>query len=329
MPENAKYWLGETSDPPYVCHLSELSRIPLEVDHYRTGLYALIVTGPNISNIGISQMAHPDSPLFSLWAARLCILTAVAFPLTAVGQQTEPQAGQQPQQVEPAAPSGQPATEPATSGWTTQSSSESSATATDTAISADTADAKSPFVLTQEQINLLARINIYLNSLENLEGRFVQTDPSTEQKRGRFYIKRPGRLRFDYSGPSLLRIVSDGSYLSIEDHDLKTVDKFPLDATPIQLLLGENINLARDALILDMRQDENAVALVIKDKSGNSSGQIQIFFKRPNLQLYEWVVTDVQGLDTRMQLADLVSGNDKSEDFFKASDIELENIDRN
>jgi len=329
MPENVKFWLVETPDPPYVRHLSGLRKIRLEVDRYNAGLYALIATGPNRSNIGISYMAHPDSLLFNRWAARLCILTAAAFPLNAFSQQTAPETGQQPQQVEPAAQSAQPAVEPAAGGWTTQSSSETTVSPTDTATAADTMDANVPFILTQEQLELLARINVYLNGLENLEGRFVQTDPSSEQKRGRFYIKRPGRLRFDYSGPSLLRIVSDGSYLSIEDHDLNTVDKFPLDATPIQLLLGENINLARDAVILDMRQDENAVALVLKDKSGNSGGQIQIFFKRPDIQLYEWVVTDVQGLDTRMQLADLVSGNDKSEDFFKASDIELENIDRN
>jgi len=130
-------------------------------------------------------MVHPDSLLFSRWAARLCILTAAAFPLNAFAQQTAPQAGQQPQQVEPAAQSAQPAAAPATSGWTTESSSESSAAATDSATAADTADANAPFILTQEQIELLARINVYLNSLENLEGRFVQTDPNSEQKKGR------------------------------------------------------------------------------------------------------------------------------------------------
>lgn len=258
-------------------------------------------------------MAHTDRTVFNRWAARACVLAVAVLPVTAYAQQGEhqPQAG------------GQGAANTSAAGWTTQSSSDAAATQT------DSQGAKSAFELTPEQYELLGQINAYLNALKDLEGRFVQTDPRNEQTRGKFYIKRPGLVRFDYASPSKMRIVSDGSYLSIEDHDLKTVDKFPLDATPIQLLLGEDIDLGRDAEILDMRQDENAVALVLKDKSENSGGQIQIFFKRPDLQLYEWVVTDVQGLDTRMQLADLVSGNDKSKEFFKASDIELENISAN
>ncbi|MDA7946423.1 MAG: outer-membrane lipoprotein carrier protein LolA [Hyphomicrobiaceae bacterium] len=190
-------------------------------------------------------------------------------------------------------------------------------------------EAQPPLVLSSEQISLVRGINDYLNNLSNLEGRFVQTDHRNERKKGRFYVQRPGRLRFDYSAPSKLRIVSDGEYLAIEDHDLKTVDKFPLEATPILLFLGENIDLLRDAVILQMHQDESAVAIVMVDKSGNAGGQLQLFFKRPELELYEWVVTDAQGLDTRIQLADLIAGNKKSKGFFQSSSIELDNIDNN
>jgi len=296
---------------------------PSAVDRFRIDLYAFLQMGADRSHIGISHMVHPDSSLFSRWAARICILAATAFPVVATAQQAAQQLEQQPQPGETAVQAGQTDANTNTGGWTTQSSSQGTAAPT------APQNTESSFVLTPEQSELLTQINVYLNGLENLEGRFVQTDPRNEQTRGLFYIKRPGRLRFDYAKPSLLRIVSDGSYLSIEDHDLNTVDKFPLDVTPIQLLLGDNINLSRDAIILDMRQDENAVALILKERSGNSGGQIQIFFKLPSMQLYEWVVTDVQGLDTRMQLADLVSGIDKTVEFFKASDIELENVGRN
>ena len=190
-------------------------------------------------------------------------------------------------------------------------------------------EAQPPLVLSSEQLSLVRGINQYLNSLDSLEGRFVQTDHRNERKRGRFYVQRPGRLRFDYSAPSKLRIVSDGEYLAIEDHDLKTVDKFPLEATPILLFLGENIDLLRDAVILRMNQDDTAVAIALVDKSGNAGGQLQLFFKRPELELYEWVVTDAQGLDTRIQLADLIAGDKKGDDFFQSSSIELDNLDNN
>ncbi|MFQ5626407.1 MAG: hypothetical protein ACE5FM_07120, partial [Methyloligellaceae bacterium] len=71
------------------------------------------------------------------------------------------------------------------------------------------------------------------------------------------------------------------------------------------------------------------VVIILKDKSGTTSGELQLYFKLPELELYEWVITDAQGLETRIQLADLVAGEEKSDEFFQASAIELENIGNN
>ena len=257
-------------------------------------------------------MTYRDAPRLIRWAAQIGAVLALTLPVSAFGQ--EPQA--------PGPNNVSPMDTPPAVGWATQSEQG--------ALSAPRpGDADPPKVLTREQIELLQNINSYLGSLTNLQGRFVQTDYRNKETRGSFYVKRPGRIRFDYRSPSKLRIVSDGNYISIEDHDLKTVDKFPLDTTPIRLLLGEDVNLARDAVILDMRQDESAVVVILKDKSGSTSGYIQLYFKLPELELYEWVITDAQGLDTRIQLADLVDGDEKSDSFFNSSAMELENIGNN
>lgn len=262
-------------------------------------------------------MTNPVSSNLLTRAAQVLVVLALTAPLLARAQEA-PQA--------PAQNTAEPATEPAAAspgvGWATQS--EPGALA-----APRPGEAEPPRVLTPDQIEQLHNIDRYLNTLVNVQGRFIQTNHRNEETRGRFYVKRPGRIRFDYRSPSLLRIVSDGSYLSIEDHDLKTVDKFPLDATPIRLLLGEDVNLARDAVILDMRQDETAVAVVLKDKSGSTSGYLQLYFRLPELELYEWVITDAQGLDTRIQLTDLIADEEKSDAFFQSSTIELENISEN
>ncbi len=259
-------------------------------------------------------MTYPMSFRVAAHLAFLCAVSVSAISFPAAGQAPQPAQ----QQAAPA-----PA-DPAT-GWATQSNPG----AEDQQEKPVEQGAQPPVVLSSEQISLIGSINGYLNALNSLEGRFVQTDHRNERLKGRFYVQRPGRLRFDYASPSKLRIVSDGEYLAIEDHDLKTVDKFPLDATPILLFLGEDVDLLRDSVIVEMRQDESGVAVTLVDKSGNSGGQVQLFFKRPNLELYEWVITDAQGLDTRIQLADLARGDKKSADFFQSSAIELDNLDNN
>ena len=48
----------------------------------------------------------------------------------------------------------------------------------------------------------IARVEYYLNSVKTLSADFIQISPDSSISRGRFYLKRPGRLRFEYDPPS-------------------------------------------------------------------------------------------------------------------------------
>lgn len=179
--------------------------------------------------------------------------------------------------------------------------------------------------LSSETMGYVQRVNGYFNDLIHLQGRFVQTDPNNDRTRGRFYVQRPGRLRFDYAPPSKLRIVADGQYLSIEDHDLNTVDKYPLDSTPFRMLLAADVDLFRDANIINFARNKELFVLTLEDKTGESPGQIKLFFTLKDdgksMEIKEWVITDPQGLDTRIELGNLVWGEEKTAEFFNTTSV--------
>ena len=172
---------------------------------------------------------------------------------------------------------------------------------------------------------IIDRIDAYFNKMNMFKGRFIQTNPDDKTMKGRFYVKRPGMMRFDYSPPSKLRIVSNGRYLSIEDHDMKTVDRYPLDATPFGILLAKEVNLARDARIIQITEGDDYITLTIEDKSGKTAGQIKLFFaKGDELTLKEWIITDPQGLNTKIEVANLEIDDGLKSDFFALSNIDLQ-----
>ena len=178
-----------------------------------------------------------------------------------------------------------------------------------------------------KQMALLGEINAYFNSMINLRGIFVQTGADKVRMRGKFYVKRPGRLRFDYSLPSKLVIVSDGQYLAIQDHDLKTDDRLALDSTPFRLLLRKDVDLVRDARILELQEAEDIVIVALQDKNPDAPGKIRLFLTRkPHLELKEWVTTDAQGGDTRVELGDLVKTEELDVGMFKIPSIALERL---
>ena len=51
----------------------------------------------------------------------------------------------------------------------------------------------------------------YFNSIRTLQARFVQSNPNGSVVQGTLYLRRPGRMRFEYDAPSQLKIVADGS----------------------------------------------------------------------------------------------------------------------
>jgi outer membrane lipoprotein-sorting protein len=161
------------------------------------------------------------------------------------------------------------------------------------------------FTGTPEQIADVQKINDYFNTMKNLEGIFLQTDPDGKQKKGKFHLQRPGKLRFDYSPPSKQKIISDGEYLAIENHDLRTTDRYALESTPFRMLLTEKVDLLNDARIISLDAAPDAMIITLEDKKSDRNGQIRLFFTWPEIQLKEWLITDAQGLTTRIELGDL------------------------
>lgn len=172
----------------------------------------------------------------------------------------------------------------------------------------------------EQQDAAVARINAYFNGITNLQGNFDQIDSNNKHTNGRFYVQRPGKLRFDYSPPSTLRLVADGHFLAIEDSDLKTIEKYPLESTPFRLLLGDGVDLSRDARIVGVESDEASLAISLQDKSGDAAGQIKLYFEtEPEMKLKQWVITDAQGLATTVTVSDIAPGRKVAADFFTST----------
>ena len=58
-------------------------------------------------------------------------------------------------------------------------------------------------------------IEQYINSIRTFQARFVQSNPNGSIVQGTLYVRRPGRMRFQYDPPSQLKIVADGSQVTL------------------------------------------------------------------------------------------------------------------
>ncbi len=176
--------------------------------------------------------------------------------------------------------------------------------------------------LNPQQADLVHKVSDYFSKIDTLQGNFVQTGADNKRMRGKFYLMRPGRFRFDYARPSRQVVVSDGHYLAIQDYDLNNEDRVALDDTPFRLLLRKDVDLVRDARIMEVQQSDDLLVVGLVDKDPNTPGQIKLFLStKPALELKEWVTKDAQGLDTRVQVSDLTKSAELDAALFKIQSL--------
>lgn len=151
----------------------------------------------------------------------------------------------------------------------------------------------------------LAQIDAALNSTASFAGRFAQYGSDGSFSQGQIYLKRPGKIRFEYDAPAPLLLVSDGVTLTQVDRELETRDRVPLKSTPLAFFLSENVTLENDVEVIALQKTVDGVRVSARDGSGEIDGVITMIFDNATLALKEWIVADGFGAETRIILSDL------------------------
>jgi outer membrane lipoprotein-sorting protein len=151
------------------------------------------------------------------------------------------------------------------------------------------------------------RIADHFSSVKTMMGEFVQFGPRGEQTGGKFFIERPGKLRFNFEDPSPLRVIADGRNVVVGNVKLKTWDIYPLSKTPLSLLLSERIDLT-SATVRSVREETDLTTIVLGNKSIFGDSTITMMFDTKTFDLRQWTITDAQNKDTSVMVYNVRNG---------------------
>ena len=151
------------------------------------------------------------------------------------------------------------------------------------------------------------KIADHFASVKTMMGEFVQFGPRGEQTGGKFFIDRPGKIRFNYEPPSPMRVISDGTSVAIGNQKLKTWDVYPLSKTPLNLLLGNKIDLS-NRMVRDVKEEPDLTTIVLGDRNVFGDSTITMMFDPKTYDLRQWTITDAQGKDTSVMIFNVKTG---------------------
>lgn len=154
----------------------------------------------------------------------------------------------------------------------------------------------------------LAQLSAYLNSITTAEADFVQVNADGSRSKGKVIIRRPGSMRFDYAGRNAgLVLASDGQVAIFDGKANQGPQQYPLARTPLNLILGRNIDLARARMVVGHQFDGTNTIVVAQDPDHPDYGTLRMVFA-PGPVLRQWVVTDESGNPTQVTLGPMTLG---------------------
>jgi len=183
----------------------------------------------------------------------------------------------------------------------------------------DTAQAQSN--LSAEDRAVVQQAQAYLQTLTSAQGTFVETGPGGQRREGRFYLQRPGKMRFEYTSPAGLLVVSDGYNVKRYDPRLNNFQQVPLGRTPLSTFLARNVRLDQGVRIDRVtRMSSGAFAITARDSGRPNDGAVVLAFAGDPMRLHEWTITDAQGARTRTQLTALQPASNLASSLFQLRD---------
>ncbi len=154
----------------------------------------------------------------------------------------------------------------------------------------------------------LGQVQAHLRAVDTMTARFTQTDRRGRSLNGTLSLKRPGKIRFDYGRSANMLIVGDGRALTFVDYEVGQRQRWPINDSPLSVLLNPSQDLARFARVV--RNDAQVLMIEARDPRRREFGTITIAFAKAagapaGLTLQGWNVVDAQNNLTSVRLSNL------------------------
>ena len=157
----------------------------------------------------------------------------------------------------------------------------------------------------------------YFNSIRTLQARFVQSNPNGSVVQGTLYVRRPGRMRFEYDAPSQLKIVADGYQVTMWDNATRDFGQWPIGWTAASFLVRDPFTLSGDLTVESLQRTGDGLQLTLVQTRKPQEGKIIVRMSENPMQLRGWSIVDNRGNRVTVSLSEMQTGLQLADSLFK------------
>lgn len=149
----------------------------------------------------------------------------------------------------------------------------------------------------------IARVEAYLSGISTISADFSQISADGSLASGKFYLKRPGNMRWQYASPSNVLLVSNGGTVVYYDPTVEQVSYVPVDDTLAAFITRGDVRLDSASVALSAFESAAGVVRVtLIQKKKPKEGSLTLEFNDNPLTLQQLIVADANGQTTHVRL---------------------------
>jgi len=178
-----------------------------------------------------------------------------------------------------------------------------------------------PAFAAESQLALLSRVETYLNTITTIQANFVQVTAEGNLATGKFYLKRPGKMRWQYDPPVPVLMVSSGNTLTYYDYELEQKSEIPLDETLAGFLAQAQIRFDPKVIkVLSAESKDKVIHIKITQAKRPEDGALTLELGDHPLELRNFIIRDAQGKETSVSLSNARYAVNLDDDLFLFKD---------
>ncbi len=154
----------------------------------------------------------------------------------------------------------------------------------------------------------IARVENYLNSLTTMVADFIQYSPDGSKQTGKFYLSRPGKLRWEYSPVPPVVIVARNGSVTYFDKELNQVSHVTTDDPLANILTRKQIEISGDLKVVYLDKPKDKIVMSLAKRKNPSEGRVTFTLSDPDMQLQGIEVTDSAGNITKINFTKVALG---------------------
>lgn len=164
----------------------------------------------------------------------------------------------------------------------------------------------------------ISKIENFFKNLKTIQGNFVQfSEINYGMSEGKFYVKKPQKIRFEYLNPNNLLIISNNNLINYYDRDLDEITVIPITKTPISLIFNNNFGLEPDRLnITDLIENPDGTKQIsLKIIIDEIEYFVDYIFNNQINKILEISVSD-SNMKTTLSLSNVLINNEIDDSIF-------------